>query len=101
MLQLRHLGDTVECISLALLSRRNVFLLKHGPENEITLVHQGVRYCQSFRIHHMIAMKQNIEVDVPRSFVDGFDTAEVLLDRLGSVEELLGCEGSFDLFRQR
>lgn len=78
-----------------------VISLRHRPENEITLVHQSMRYLQPIRVHDMIAMKQNIEVDVSRSFLNSLDTAKTLLDRLGSVEELLRLEGCFDLRRQR
>lgn len=64
-------------------------------------MHQSMWYFQTIRVHHMIAMKQNIEVNVSRPFVDGLDTAKILLDRLGSVEELLRLERRFNLSSQR
>lgn len=74
-------------------------LLEHWMEDELTLQHQRMRYRQAVRLHHMVSVKQNVKVDIPRALVDRLDPAQLLFNRLRSVQQYFGRERGLNLCR--
>jgi hypothetical protein len=69
---------------------KNKTILMKWAKDKLSLKHQFVRQYQSFVIpSHDTAWvfeHDNVEIDVPRSFVDDFDPAHLVLNRLEAVQ---------------
>jgi hypothetical protein len=62
------------------------YLLAQRSQNEGTLKHKFVGYLKPFVQESLLVVKENVQIDVPRPFVNYFDAPHGILNRLKLVQ---------------
>ena len=90
---------TGHAIRWSVLSRHEdlLHLLAKRSKHKFPLQHKLVRYDQAFCLHGVGAIRDYVQIDIPRTFVNEFHTSKCILETLKTIEKLSRSQGGVDL----